>query len=355
MASIREKYFKAMRRETEDYVPFEFSLSPSLYEIFQQRTGAERIDEYFQFPVRGVGPKYIGPTDRFTGYLPAAPNVWVDPEWGIGHEKGTLEHFERMLPPMKDFQTVDEFAAYPYPDAQADYDWDSVNTRVQAIKARDLVAVGGMQWTIFELAWYLRGMETFLIDLVDRADLAAYHLDRITTIRAASARRFAMAGVDVLSLGDDVSTQLAMMMRPATWRTFIKPRLAEVIRAAKEVRPEILIFYHGDGNLQAIIPDLIEVGVEILNPVQPECMDPVVIKQQYGDRLSLWGTIGTQTTMPFGTPAEVRATCQKMIREVGRGGGLGLAPTHVLEPEVPWENVQAFVDAVRSYNESGHV
>jgi uroporphyrinogen decarboxylase len=111
-----------------------------------------------------------------------------------------------------------------------------------------------------------------------------------------------------------------------------------------------LIFYHGDGNLQAIIPELIEIGVDILNPVQPECMDPVEIKKQYGEQLSFWGTIGTQTVMPFGSPQQVREVCEKMIQEVGRGGGLGLAPTHVLEPEVPWENIQAFIDAVHTYN-----
>lgn len=102
--------------------------------------------------------------------------------------------------------------------------------------------------------------------------------------------------------------------------------------------------------LRAIIPELIEIGVEILNPIQPECMDPVIIKKQYGERLSFWGTLGTQTTMPFGTAVEVRQVCQKMFQEVGRGGGLGLAPTHVLEPEVPWANIQGFVDAVNEYN-----
>lgn len=135
-----------------------------------------------------------------------------------------------------------------------------------------------------------------------------------------------------------------------TWREFLKPRLAKVIRAAKSVSPAMLIFYYGDGNLQAIIPELIEIGVEILNPIQPECMDPVIIKKQYGERLSFWGTLGTQTTMPFGTAVEVRQVCQKMFQEVGHGGGLGLAPTHVLEPEVPWANIQAFVDAVNEYN-----
>ena len=148
-------------------------------------------------------------------------------------------------------------------------------------------------------------------------------------------------------LGDDVATQLNMMINPVLWREALKPRLACVIRAAKEVRPEILIFYHGDGNMEAILPDLIEIGVEVLNPVQPECMDPARMKEQFGDKLAFWGCIGTQTTMPFGSPEEVKRTVRNLIATVGKGGGLFLAPTHTLEPDVPWENVEAFIEAVR--------
>jgi uroporphyrinogen decarboxylase len=97
-----------------------------------------------------------------------------------------------------------------------------------------------------------------------------------------------------------------------------------------------------------VISDLIETGVEILNPVQPECMDPFRIKQRYGNELTLWGTIGTQRLMPFGTPGEVKSTVEKMIREIGIDGGLVIAPTHILEPEVPWENVLALVEAIET-------
>jgi uroporphyrinogen decarboxylase len=168
-------------------------------------------------------------------------------------------------------------------------------------------------------------------------------------IRIGMAEKYARYGIDILMLGDDVSTQLEMMISPELWRNILKPRLAKVIRAAKETNPNILIFYHGDGNLQAIIPDLIEAGVDILNPVQPECMDPVLIKKQYGDRLSFWGTIGTQTTLPFGTAAEVAEMVKKMIETVGKGGGLLLAPTHMVEPEVPWENIEAFIEAIKKF------
>ena len=341
-----------MHRLDEAYVPFEFNLCPALLTEFQRRTGRDDYWEYYAFPTRNIEVSYIGERDKFLEYYPDRTSIDIDSDWGVGHKKGSLAHFTEMQHPMRNFQTLTEFEAYPYPDAVNDYDWRKFSGEVKALQSRDRVAVAAMQMTIFEIAWYLRGMETFLMDLLLNPDLAKYHLDRITAIRCEMAKRYADASCDVLSLGDDVSTQLAMMMKVTTWREFLKPRLAKVIQAAKSANPDILIFYHGDGNLQAIIPELIEIGVEILNPIQPECMDPVIIKKQYGEQLSFWGTLGTQTTMPFGTAVEVRQVCQKMFQEVGRGGGLGLAPTHVLEPEVPWANIQAFVDAVKEYNQA---
>jgi uroporphyrinogen decarboxylase len=121
------------------------------------------------------------------------------------------------------------------------------------------------------------------------------------------------------------------------------------IRSALEINPKVHIFYHSDGDIEEIIPDLIEIGVDVLNPIQPECMDPAAIKKKYGDRLALWGTIGIQHTMPFGTPEDVKQEVKERIATAGRGGGFVIAPSHEFEPEVPWENILAFFQAVEEY------
>jgi uroporphyrinogen decarboxylase len=149
-----------------------------------------------------------------------------------------------------------------------------------------------------------------------------------------------------------VGTQRGMLMSAPLWRAWLKPRLARTIAAARDVKPDVLVFYHSDGDVSAIIPDLIEIGVDILNPVQPECMDPAALKRAYGQQLSFWGTIGTQSTLPFGSPDDVRREVRLRIETVGAGGGLFLAPTHVIEPEVPFENIVAFVDAVKNEGRS---
>ena len=177
------------------------------------------------------------------------------------------------------------------------------------------------------------------------ADLSS----QIARARQRQARFFAEQDVDVLVLGDDVSMQTGMIMSPTTWRQWFKGRMKLIIEEARAIKPDLPVFYHSDGNPEAIIPDLIGIGVTILNPVQPECIDPVTVKERYGDRLALWGTIGTQTTMPFGTPDDVRAEAKHRIETVGRDGGLVLGPTHSLEPDVPWENIVALYEAIEQY------
>ena len=206
--------------------------------------------------------------------------------------------------------------------------------------------MGELTCTIFEQSWYLRGMENLLTDFLSRPEMATALLDCLTELRCFQARVYAEAGVDILRLGDDVSTQRGMLMSPKLWRRWLKPRLARVIAAARAARPGVLVFYHSDGDCRAIVPELIEIGVDILNPVQPECMDPAEMKRLYGDRLSFWGTVGTQTTFPFGSPDDMRQVIRQRVDTVGRGGGLLLAPTHILEPDVPWENIEAFFAAI---------
>jgi uroporphyrinogen decarboxylase len=150
-------------------------------------------------------------------------------------------------------------------------------------------------------------------------------------------------------LGDDVGTQRGLLMSARLWRKWLKPRLAQVIAAARAANPEVLIAYHTDGDVTPLVPEFIEIGVQVLNPIQPECLDPFALKAEYGNRLAFWGTLGTQSTLPFGAPDDVRRDIEQRIEIVGKGGGLLLAPTHMVEPEVPWENILAYVDTVKTY------
>jgi uroporphyrinogen decarboxylase len=242
-----------------------------------------------------------------------------------------------------------DLRAFPFPDPMEPSNHAELDQWVAAIHEDGFAAAGFMQQTLFELAWEMRGMEKLLLDLVTNRPLVDYLLDRITEIRSKMAARYARAGVDLIRLGDDFGTQHSLMMSPQTFREMFKPRLKAIIDAARGENPDVLIFFHSDGSIMPLIGDFIEMGVDVLNPVQPECVDLAVVTREYGDRLSFWGGIGIQRTMPFGTPADVKEAAKRVIHVLGEGGGLVIAPTHALQPDVPWENVVALFEAVDEF------
>ena len=185
------------------------------------------------------------------------------------------------------------------------------------------------------------------MDLLDHRDWAEYLLDRHCENTSRSAAAAAGAGYDRIAISDDVANQNAMMFSPSLWREVFKPRLARVISAATDIKPDIHVWYHTDGNVWDILDDLVEIGVTILNPVQPECMDPIAVRKRLGRRMAFDGCVGTQTTFPFGTAADVRARVRELIDGLdGLEGGLTLSPTHAIVPGVPPENVIAFFDEI---------
>lgn len=196
-------------------------------------------------------------------------------------------------------ESLEDLQAFPFPDVSAPYHVAGLRDQVAELHGRGLAAGGNLPHLggeLFEAAWRLRGLENFLLDLVERPDWANYLLDRLTELARRNAASLASAGVDLLSLDDDVGAPVTMMISPEMWRRFFKPRMAQIIGAAREITPDIPVVFHSDGNYAPIISDLIDIGVNAINPLQPDHMDAATIRQQFGPRLALWGTVGTQTT-----------------------------------------------------------
>jgi uroporphyrinogen decarboxylase len=247
---------------------------------------------------------------------------------------------------LKNVNLLNEIVDYPLPDIAEPYRSGHFIEEVKAVHQRGLAAAGPLAQTLFETAWMIRGFEEFMIDMIENEDLAECLLDRMMELRIKAAVIYAKADVDVLMLGDDVAMQTGMLIDPDIWRKWLKPRMAKIIASAKSIKPDLNIFYHSDGNPEALINDLIEIGVNILNPIQPECMDPDSIKQKYGSKLAFWGAIGVQTNLPFGTPDDVAKEVKLRMETIGRNGGFIIGPSHMIEPEVPWENLVALYDAI---------
>ena len=299
----------------------------------------------------GVGP--TRPADLlkldFAGYweneeLP--PGTTINGA-GVAMVPSGFYHFWGYISPLRNATSLKELEEFPIEDYGA---WDFSGMTEQTQAAHDAgryvqASVGHM----YETAWQIRGYEQFLIDTIERPAWAECLLERLFQQNMIKARAAAEAGVDVLHCGDDVANQKAPMFALETWRTLMLSRWEQVWQTVKSIHPDIRTFYHSDGNVTALIPHLIDAGLDILNPVQPECLDTDEIHRQYGHHLTFDGTIGTQSTMPWGTPDDVRKRVKEVIDEYGRNGGLMISPTHVLEPEVPLENIDALFDACREY------
>jgi len=207
--------------------------------------------------------------------------------------------------------------------------------------------VGATVTTIWETAWALRGYERLLIDMVADPDLADAVFEIPFRYHMAAAERLTAMGIDMLWLGDDIGSQRGMLFSPAVWRRFLKPRMAELIARVKAINPQLKVAYHTDGDVRAVLPELAEVGIDVLNPVQPACMDPAWIKREHGDRLLFWGSLDEQHTLPFGSAEDVRDEIRLRLDTIGRGGGLILGPTHHVQLDTPLENFWAMIETIR--------
>jgi uroporphyrinogen decarboxylase len=249
-------------------------------------------------------------------------------------------------------RSLDDLRDFPFPDVTAPYRSDGLARQVLSLHRRGMAAGGNLPHLggeLFEAAWRLRGLENFLLDLVERPDWAHFLLDRLADLACRNAEALARAGVDLLALDDDVGMPRTMMIGPATWREFFKPRLERIIQAARAIQPGLRILYHSDGYFEPIVGDLAEIGVNAINPLQPDHMDAVRIRRQFGSRPALWGTVGCQTTFSFSSPEAIRQEVKLRVETLGRAG-LILCPAYDLdEPDVPWQNLAAFLEAVHEF------
>lgn len=355
MITPRENIKQTLRREGYSWVPVDYVLCDSQIEVFQEKFGHTDYHSYFGLGHRSfemnVQKNYNDGRALFKRETVPA-DTHID-EYGIGHSKGSkwAYHMTRMHHPLKGAD-LNEIIDYPYPSVPGG-ELERLTEMISGLHNRGLASFAFMQMTVWEASWYMRSMEELMMDMMIEDEKATLLLDKITEFACSKAKTYTEAGVDILSLGDDIGTQESIMMDVNFWERWFKPRLARVIDAARAVNPDVLIFYHSCGYIVPFIDQLVEVGVDILNPIQPECMSFDEIHDRYGNGLSFWGTIGTQELLPYGTPQQVRETILSRLEKCGEQGGIVVGPTHMVEPEVPWDNLMAIVEGVKEFELRG--
>jgi uroporphyrinogen decarboxylase len=222
--------------------------------------------------------------------------------------------------------------------------FDNVKRDVDTWKDEFMVCAGVSM--LFRKCWILTGFARFMEALYLEREEVEQLADIITEYLTRETEEYIKAGVDIIQLGGDLGSEESMLINPTVWREIFKPRLKKIITATK--REGVYFYLHSDGNIEEIVPDIIDVGIDILNPIQPECMDPEKIKREFGENLTLHGTMSVQKLFPYATPADIRSETQRRIETCGYDGGLILGPTNAFSTDIPLENILSFYNEVRT-------
>ncbi|MHC1772853.1 MAG: uroporphyrinogen decarboxylase family protein [Flexilinea sp.] len=352
----RERVIAALNHEKPDRCPMQVSFTPEFANRLKNENNPGNNKAHnphgggntYQIE-RAIGEDLLLTSVGWANsYYQGAEN-YID-EWGIGwHETkystpfGTGAYTEIVGHPL---QEEDAVLSYKGPDPERPELYEEAAHVLKTYK-EDYFIVGVTVTTIFETAWALRGLERMLSDFVSNPDLADTILDIPYQYHLTAAKKLTQMGVDMIWIGDDMGTQHSMMISPRMWRRFFKHRMAAFIAELKAINPQVKVAYHSDGNIYPIIPELIEIGLDVLNPVQPASMDPAKLKKDFGGKLCFWGSIDEQFTLPFGTPDDVRNEVLTRLQTLGNNGGLIIGPTHHVQLDTPMENFWAMVDTVK--------
>ena len=327
--SSKEVVLRAIYFEDPPRLPYSISLHPNL---------AAKLTEHFH----NNAPKLSDVLVLEPSSFPRATlqgGKWVD-EWGVVRNPrvpGTIDWFDSI--PIARYEDLED---YQFPDPETPSRFEVFDIALKEA-GKSLCVFGGIGWLLWERAWILRGMKNLILDMHKNPVFVDRLLDRITQYDIALAKQVVEREIDVFYVGDDYGSSLGPLISPKLWRRFIKPRLQQVLRVP--LRHGLPVAMHSDGNIEPIVPDLLEAGVRVLNPVTPPEMDPFKLRRLYSDRLCIWGAARTYDVLPFGTPKEVEEDVRRSVQGLWMRGGL-IYHARLETPETPLDNILAMLDAI---------
>lgn len=369
MVTSRERVMKSLNHKVPDRIPLDLgstnctTMTKKAYENLLHYLGMQKetqlmmenfqivfIDEevltMLAIDTRGIHPRPVAQkreVDERTYYNEFGIKYHM-PEGGLYYDM--VEH------PLAS-ASIEMLRDYPWPEPEKSMDLRGVRDRALRLKEDgEYCLVGDMIDTgIFEPCWYLRGFENFLVDLLSNPDFASQLMEGMYQYQLKRYSLFLQEVgdlLDVLFVGDDLATAENVIMSPKTYREMVKPFHKEYFKNLKQLAPHAKLLYHSCGSIAPFIPDLIEIGVDILNPVQVSAqgMDTRELKEKFGRELSFWGAVDTTYVLPRGTQDEVRREVRKRVQELGPWGYV-LCAVHDIQPDVPPENVIAMYDEAR--------
>lgn len=340
----RERTFTALAHEEPDRPPVSATFTPEAAAVLREAFGQENEDlgylmgnDLIKTTVGIENSYYMYDTPTYTCPFGV---VWKNTKNYTG------AYTEIIDGALRDDEDGEKLRAYRIPDP----DDPSLYTHVyDAVKryGKERFIIGSCQCSIFETAWYLHGLEDTLIDMEDNGDYIDELFDRIMKFPLHAGLNMIRAGVDMVWLGDDIATQRGMLISPENWRRYLKDRYALIFSEFRKTKKDIVIAYHSCGNCTDVLDELADIGLDVINPIQPLAMDPYEIKKRFGRRLTLFGAIDVQHLMPFGTKEEIVRTVRDYKKYLGAQGGYILSPAHHLQSDTSLENMIAFYETAK--------
>ena len=343
----------AVRREKADRLPIDYLATPEAHAALKAHLGIdddEALLVRLGCDIRRVAARYAGPADM-TG--------------AAGVDAQGKDFLGIVWKPMKnEFATYNEIAHHPLAQATTvkdidDYAWPSVDWfdfshlagEIDRINRDGRYCILFFAGGAFETPWYMRGMSRFLMDLVECPDIAeaiSRHAADFYKQRALRAIEASDGRIDMIGSGGDIGTQRGMMLSPDLWRRHIKPYSTDLIRTFKDMG--LMTFYHSCGSIVPVIDDFVEMGLDVLDPIQPlaQGMDADSLARRFGGRLTFHGGIDEQELLPNGSVDDVRKEVERVMDTLGRDGGYIVCPAHALQPDTSPENILAIYDTALS-------
>jgi uroporphyrinogen decarboxylase len=342
----RQRVRLALDHQATDRVPIALvcsGLNPPAHRALEAWLARERglsVGGYLAplLDIRGVEPAYIGPP------RPPRTDIWGVRRAPVSYGAGTYDEIEHY--PLAGVGDIGDLDRYPWPSPDW-FDYDGLPARIAAIEAEGDYCLMAANGNIFESAWYMRGFEHIFEDLALDPELAGAIFERVCDFFTAYFGRLLAAArgrIDLVFTADDIAGQNGLLMSLPMWERHLKPHHARLNAVIHGYGAKVI--YHSDGAVMAAVPGLLEMGIDVLQALQFDAagMDPARLKADYGDRLCFQGGVSVQSTLPFGTPEQVRAEVVERIAVLGRHGGYILGPSHAIQAGTPPENIAAMFD-----------
>ena len=347
----RERVALALDHQATDRVPIAMVCSGinapahAQLEAYLAEHRGTTVAEYLRplIDIQGVGAEYIGP--------PLEPGWDM---WGVRREAvsyGAGSYNEIAYYPLGEAEALDDIAAHAWPTTDW-FDYSVMPERVAAARVEADYCLMAANGNIYESAWYMRGFERMFMDFALNPELAHEILRRVADFQVAHFEKLLAASggeVDLVFTADDIAGQEGLLMSLGMWEEFIKPHHQRLNATIHEFGAKVI--YHSDGAVQEGVPGLIDMGIDVLQALQfdAEGMDAAALKRDFGERLCFQGGISVQSTLPFGSPEEVREEVCSRIDTLGRDGGYVLGPSHAIQAGTPPENIVAMFDSAATH------